>query len=538
MSVSDKDPVKTSSGDGSNTIFDFDFLINSESELLVQHTDVNGFQTTLVLNTDYSINEVGNKNGSYIIFPLASSSYGVLSENEKLTRSLNLPFKQEGGYDKSAGLTLNALENSLDYLTRLAQILRRKIDRCVKVNEGSGITPDDLIQAFYEGIATAGGYASAAGGSAASAANSATTAVNSAAQINLPSMVGKALNFLRAKADESGQEYITPLELADIISGYTFVNSGEISSNITLQAKKITVAEFTGTPTITLPTITDSTKQVVCIVDFTTTNENYPSITNTNLLKKDGALPKFKTYSGARNVLIFKSVWEGSTLNWEVEYKRYGGTDLTFTDNFNRTATYTTTGSTEISDSNDWYNFRNQGAYVGCGINSSGTVEFVFSSYSGLYASYRRNVEGYQSFVSCDIEFNWTPTTISLDCMFGVIIGASTYLNSYLRGYYDGIMLKYEKYNNTVSIDNGTNKATQSFTPVAGTTYRVKIHCTPTFIGVKIYVSGSGEPTSNTIEYSGALTTSGNYLLFGGGNGTSTGASHHTIDNLSVTIAK
>ena len=66
MTVSKINPVNNYAGDSSVTRFDFDFLIEDERELLVQHTDSSGIQRTLTLDVDYSINEVGNKNGSYI----------------------------------------------------------------------------------------------------------------------------------------------------------------------------------------------------------------------------------------------------------------------------------------------------------------------------------------------------------------------------------------------------------------------------------------------------------------------------------------
>lgn len=191
MSVSDLEPVKTTSGNGVNKTFDFDFLINNESELLVQYTDSNGVQSSLVLNTDYSINAVGNPAGSFITFPLASSSHSILSSNEKITLSLDLKFKQEGGYNTSGGLTLGALENSFDYLTRIAQILRRKIDRCVKVKEGSGVNPDELV-ANLEASALA-------------AANSASDAAQTLNDLNstLTSAVSSATSAASSSATEA-----------------------------------------------------------------------------------------------------------------------------------------------------------------------------------------------------------------------------------------------------------------------------------------------------------------------------------------------
>lgn len=180
MVVSAIQPVVTYSGNNSAKTFDFGFLINNEAELLVQFTSIDGIQSNLVLNTDYSINEVGNKNGSYITFPLVASAYSTLGTGEKITLSLTLPIKQETPYGTSSGLNLGVLEASFDYATRINQIQDRKIDRCIKVKEGSGIDPDDLISSLEASALTAANSASAATASATGAATSATNAATQA----------------------------------------------------------------------------------------------------------------------------------------------------------------------------------------------------------------------------------------------------------------------------------------------------------------------------------------------------------------------
>lgn len=108
---------------------------------------------------------------------------------------------------------------------------------------------------------------------------------------------------------------------------------GSTSSNQTLEANKITTAAFNGTPTITLPTISDNTKETTVILDFTTTNSSYPVI-NTNGIslkwsdKNKGILPSFSSLSGVRNRITFKTIDGGST--WEAKYSSYGGIETTF----------------------------------------------------------------------------------------------------------------------------------------------------------------------------------------------------------------
>ena len=125
-------PVNNYSGNGSSNLFDFDFYIENPNQLNVFHFDKNGLKKKLIYNLDYSINEFKNLNGSFITFPIKGSEYDILSSEEKISLELTLPISQETQYNNSSLLNLQALEYSLDYLTRLIQIYSRKFDICVK----------------------------------------------------------------------------------------------------------------------------------------------------------------------------------------------------------------------------------------------------------------------------------------------------------------------------------------------------------------------------------------------------------------------
>lgn len=137
-------PYNNYTGDGVTTQFDFDFFIENGSQLVVQHTASDGTITTLTQDTDYSIHEVGNNNGSYITFPLPASSYSILASDEAISLQLTLPIEQQSEYGTSSELDLEALEYSLDYLTRIAQIQSRQLERAIKVQEASNIDTDKL----------------------------------------------------------------------------------------------------------------------------------------------------------------------------------------------------------------------------------------------------------------------------------------------------------------------------------------------------------------------------------------------------------
>ena len=142
-------PVNNYTGNNSTTMFDFNFYIENENQLKVYIINSDDTVDELVYGKDYSINEFGNENGSYITFPLESSTYSVLGDNQNISINLYLPILQQTQYENSSLLNLNSLEYSLDYLTRLIQILSRRIELCIKVTEGSNLTADELLLDIY-----------------------------------------------------------------------------------------------------------------------------------------------------------------------------------------------------------------------------------------------------------------------------------------------------------------------------------------------------------------------------------------------------
>lgn len=146
MTVSSVIPVNNYVGNGSTKIFDFDFLIENANELVVTHVSETDVATVLINGIDYSINEIGNVNGSYIIFPLSGSNFGILERNQAISLTLDLEIKQESKFENSSYLNLSILEWTFDYIIRILQILNRKIERSVKIREGSSYTPDSLIE--------------------------------------------------------------------------------------------------------------------------------------------------------------------------------------------------------------------------------------------------------------------------------------------------------------------------------------------------------------------------------------------------------
>lgn len=147
-------PYNNWQGDNSTTKFDFDFLVENQSQLLVFVTAADKTVRQLTYETDYTITGFGNNNGGYITYPINEEN-DKLQNDETITLQLVLPITQQSEYGTSSELNPKDIEHSLDYLTRIAQIQNRQLERSVKVAEGSGIDTEKLVNsvnAIYENI--------------------------------------------------------------------------------------------------------------------------------------------------------------------------------------------------------------------------------------------------------------------------------------------------------------------------------------------------------------------------------------------------
>ena len=147
-------PYNNWQGDNSTTKFDFDFLVENQSQLLVFVTAADKTVRQLTYETDYTITGFGNNNGGYITYPINEEN-DKLQNDETITLQLVLPVTQQSEYGTSSELNPKDIEHSLDYLTRIAQIQNRQLERSVKVAEGSGIDTEKLVNSvntIYENI--------------------------------------------------------------------------------------------------------------------------------------------------------------------------------------------------------------------------------------------------------------------------------------------------------------------------------------------------------------------------------------------------
>lgn len=153
MSVPVTDPIDQFVVVGGEPTFTYNWLINSESEIVVQRQNNSvspGVITTLTLTTDYTVQGVGNAGGGTITpvgaqSPVVSGDVWTLFRDSKINRPQD--FAISGAF---AAVTIN---QQLDNLTRIAQDRKRDVDEAVKKDPAVGDALNPLIPQMISGRA-------------------------------------------------------------------------------------------------------------------------------------------------------------------------------------------------------------------------------------------------------------------------------------------------------------------------------------------------------------------------------------------------
>lgn len=132
MTVSTQVSREDYTGNGVTTVFPYRFRIFNENSLNVVRTDTNGHESTLLLNTDYTVNGVRSYSGGSItlISPLAI--------NFKLAIVRQLPTVQETDIRNQGSFFPEVHEDAFDYLTMLIQQNDEALTRALLKPVGGG----------------------------------------------------------------------------------------------------------------------------------------------------------------------------------------------------------------------------------------------------------------------------------------------------------------------------------------------------------------------------------------------------------------
>ena len=126
-------------GNGSTTVFSFNFRILAATDLVVTKADTDGVETELVLSTDYTVSGVGSYSGGSIT--LASA----LTDGYALTIVREVPITQETDLRNQGSFFAETHEDVFDRLTMVAQQLQEQIDRSAKLPVTNTEDADALV---------------------------------------------------------------------------------------------------------------------------------------------------------------------------------------------------------------------------------------------------------------------------------------------------------------------------------------------------------------------------------------------------------
>lgn len=171
------DPVTKSgpyNGNGVTSVFDYDFQIQAERELLVTRQNADDTEDTLTLTTDYTVSGVGVDAGGQITLVAPATA---LPTGSKLVIQYAGDYNQSSDYSSQGGINLEELEDALDKITMHLRGLKELVDRSVKVDTFGDLNLDTLqadlraLAAIEAAISTVAGISTAVSAVAAIDAN-------------------------------------------------------------------------------------------------------------------------------------------------------------------------------------------------------------------------------------------------------------------------------------------------------------------------------------------------------------------------------
>ena len=167
------------SATGGERELDFGFPLFSSAHIKVEEVQTDGTVKELVLETDYTVQGVGQQTGGTITLTTASYPNGAI---QGYTYNLiqNVPEERTSDFQQSGDFLADTLNTELDLMTQQIQQLRRDVDQAVDVPLGDD--PAQFLENFFEDVEQTAQNAQAASSSATAAATSAAAAQASAEQ--------------------------------------------------------------------------------------------------------------------------------------------------------------------------------------------------------------------------------------------------------------------------------------------------------------------------------------------------------------------
>ncbi len=146
MTVSNEEYRNDYDGNDSTTVFPVDFYFLADAELLVVLTDAADVETTLILDTDYTVQDAGVPTGGSVTLVVPPAT------GEKLTIVRNMPLTQLTDYEENDQFPAESHETALDRLTMLVQQLQEEVNRASKTPVGQGGSAANILNSTSENL--------------------------------------------------------------------------------------------------------------------------------------------------------------------------------------------------------------------------------------------------------------------------------------------------------------------------------------------------------------------------------------------------
>jgi len=241
------------SGNGSNTAFPFAFKVFNIADVQVIQTDATGVESTLTLNTHYTVSLNGNQNsnpGGTVNMVTAPASGFKITLTSSIAYTQTLDLTNQGGFYPT---TIN---DALDRATIQIQQIAEQVGRSVKTSISSTTTADQLIQTILTSASNAQASASSAGTSASNASASATSAASSATSAS--ASAAQAQTYANQAAAASGSSVFVGMRL---VGNELMIDI--VSSGVATVIDPTIYADHAFLPPLTTFTVTSDTNELL-----------------------------------------------------------------------------------------------------------------------------------------------------------------------------------------------------------------------------------------------------------------------------------
>jgi hypothetical protein len=136
MTIINQSSRRTVNGNGTQTVFDYNFLIPSAADAALYLVDAMSGNTTRLPSSAWSLSGAGNPLGGTFTYPLGAGVQ-ALQATQKLTLVRETPNTQLASFQNQGGFYPRALEAALDRIVMQIQQIADNVDRTLRLSVAS-----------------------------------------------------------------------------------------------------------------------------------------------------------------------------------------------------------------------------------------------------------------------------------------------------------------------------------------------------------------------------------------------------------------